>query len=271
MLMRLLSSLLLMSSLVSNSAFAYEEAVPRYALVIGNSGYRHAPLKNTVNDARDMAAALGQLEYKVTLKIDLRQGEFVDVVKQFYGQVKSKNSISIFYYAGHAVQVENTNYLIPVQSAIQDIATLRAKSFALSKLLYIIKNSPGDQNIIVLDACRDNPFRAQGASTTGNVDQFAGLLGGLAPVEAPANTLVAYSTEPGNVASDGAGRNGAYTAALLKHIAEPILAEELFKKVRKDVIKATKHRQTPWEHSSLTHRFYFGPPVNEEISDIVSF
>ncbi len=254
-----------------NNAVAFEESVPRYALVIGNSSYLQAPLKNTINDATDMASALKRLNYRVTLEIDLEQGEIFEVVRRFYQQIKSKKAITIFYYAGHAVQVDNTNYLIPVRSSIQNIATLRSNSFALSKLLFVIKESPSNQNIIVLDACRDNPFYGQAESKSNTGETLNHLFRGLAPVEAPVNTLVAYATEPGNVSSDGAGRNGTYTAALLNHISESIPAEELFKKVRKEVISATNQRQIPWEHSSLTQRFYFGPPVNDEISDIVSF
>jgi uncharacterized caspase-like protein len=97
------------------------------------------------------------------------------------------------------------------------------------------------------------------------------LNGGLASVEALANTLVAYATQPGNISSDGNGRNGVYTSALLSHIKQPILAEVLFKKVRKKVMRATDSRQVPWDHSSLTRKFYFGSAANREISDIVSF
>ncbi len=253
-----------------NPALAFEQAVPRYALVIGNAGYSYSPLKNALNDASDIAFALAKLDYQVTLERDLEHDDFLGVIKKFYAQIQSQDAISIFYYAGHALQIDSINYLIPVKSPIVDRSTLEAKSFSLDKLLFVIRESRGEQNIIILDACRSNPFRDQGEAGT-QISGIRELAGGLAPMDAPANTLVAYATEPGNVSSDGTGRNGTYTRALLEYISESIPAEELFKKVRKDVMNATRNQQIPWEHSSLTKEFYFGPPVNEEITDIISF
>ena len=128
-----------------------------------------------------------------------------------------------------------------------------------------MKSNVSSQNVIVLDACRNNPFAAQSGSA------LAGLNDGLAAIDPPANTLVAYATEPGGVALDGRDRNGVYTAALLKYIREPLQAEDFFRKVRREVMSTTSRQQIPWEHSSLTREFYFGPPANQSVSDIVSF
>ena len=260
----------ILALMASTQMFAYEKAVPRYALVIGNASYEFSALPNTINDATDIAAALETLDYRVTLAFDLKPEKMAKTIREFYHQITSDEAIAIFYYAGHAIQLDNTNYLIPVNAEISDLNSLELNAFSMDQLLYSIKISPGKQNVIVLDACRDNPFQPDETENKND----AGILqlsGGLAPLEAPSNTLVAYATEPGNIASDGRGRNGTYTKALLKYISKSIPAAELFRKVRNDVIKVTNKKQIPWEHSSLTQEFYFGPPVNQAISDIVSF
>ncbi len=262
---RSIKTLMLLPLLLAPVAEAYQEPAPRHALVIGNSAYRQAPLANAKNDAVDIAAALEALDYRVTLELDLEADELEAIVKRFYRRIDAERAITIFYYAGHAVQLDNSNYLLPINAGIDDVESLENSAFVLDRLLYFIKQSRAEQNVIVLDACRDNPFGDDGGT------RLRRLAGGLAPVEAPANTLVAYATEPGSVSSDGSGRNGVYTEALLRHIGQSIPAEELFKKVRKDVMRATGRAQIPWEHSSLTQKFYFGPPANEEVSDIVSF
>jgi uncharacterized caspase-like protein len=262
--------LVILALLLSGQSAAYEKAVPRYALVIGNANYSFASLPNTANDATDIAAALEALDYRVTLAFDLNPEQMAKVVREFYQQISSDEAIAIFYYAGHAIQLDNTNYLIPIDADISDINSLELNAFSLDQLLYSIKISPGKQNVIVLDACRDNPFRQDNLENNNEVGIF-NLSGGLAPLEAPSNTLVAYATEPGGIASDGKGRNGTYTKALLKYMSKSMPAAELFRKVRNSVIKATNKKQIPWEHSSLTQEFYFGPPVNQAISDIISF
>jgi uncharacterized caspase-like protein len=260
----------ILALLVSTQVLAYEKTVPRYALVIGNSNYGFSALPNTINDATDIAAALEDLDYRVTLAFDLKPEEMARVVRDFYQQISSDEAIAIFYYAGHAIQSDSTNYLIPVGADISDLDSLELNAFSMDQLLYSIKISRAEQNIIILDACRDNPFHPPETGNKNNAG-IVQLSDGLAPLEAPSNTLVVHATEPGNVASDGKGRNGTYTKALLKYISKSIPAAELFRKVRNDVIKVTNKNQIPWEHSSLTQEFYFGPPINQAISDIVSF
>ncbi|MEM7208687.1 MAG: caspase family protein [Pseudomonadota bacterium] len=260
-----LVSILALYLLTGISGLAVAEEAPRYALVIGNSDYRHTPLKNPLNDAVDVAEVLRDLNYDVTLATNLDPKRLARAVAKFYRAIESENAISIFYYAGHAVQVDSTNYLLPVGVEFDSVDTLESESLSLDKLLFLIRESPSQQNIIVLDACRDNPFGDLSSS------DLADLAGGLASASSPPNTLIAYATEPGSVSSDGSGRNGLYTGAILKYIEEAIPAEDLFKKVRRDVLAASGNRQVPWEHSSLTHTFYFGPPLNTKIKDIVSF
>ena len=276
--MRLLTITSLMLS--TTMALAYEEALPRYALIIGNSNYHFAPLKNPANDARDMAKKLRKLRYRVTLATDQESEQLRTSVVDFYNSIEETNAVSLFYYAGHAVQLGNSNYLIPESAQISSEDDILRMAYSIDDLLSSLRNSYSDQNIIILDACRNNPFMV-GESSEGTrglawVDLsqkkgFSEFAGGLAPVEAPPGTLVAYATEPGNVAEDGKGRNGTYTKALLRHIGKAETAEALFKKVRKDVLKQTRRQQTPWEHSSLVETFYFSPPKTREVPNIVAF
>ena len=255
-------------------SFAYETVVPRYALVIGNSDYTFSPLKNPANDARDMASILRSLRYQVTVGYDQNPAQLRQLVADFYKTIKEKDAISLFYYAGHAIQSDNINYLMPVNASISSYERLKSQALSTNELLSSLRQSSSKQNIIILDACRNNPFKVTKKNSRGmsiSDNKLLNLPRGLAPVEAPTGTLIAYSTEPGNTASDGNGRNGTYTASLLRHISKSETAEALFKKVRRDVLAATQNQQTPWEHSSLVETFYFIPPSNEEIPDIISF
>ncbi len=249
--------------------FAYSEALPRYALIIGNSSYDFAPLKNPANDARDIADQLTRLGYKTTLALDVGPEQFRQTVQDFYQSIREENAVSVFYYAGHGVQLQSINYLIPVNSPIESPAQLASNGYPVTELLAALHDSVSHQNIVILDACRNNPFKRSKRNDSQVVELQ--LEQGLAPVEAPPGTLIAYATEPGNVAEDGRGRNGTYTKALLRHIGKAETAEELFKKVRKDVLQATRNRQTPWEHSSLLETFYFAPPKNDKIPNLVNF
>ena len=262
--------------LTSSTVYSYEAVVPRYALIIGNANYQFSPLKNPVNDAKEMAATLKSLRYKVTVALDTDPTQIRKTVLEFYNSVKEKDAISLFYYAGHAMQSNNINYLIPVNAGITSFSRMTTQALSINELLSALRQAASRQNIIILDACRNNPFRPESTNAKNRESLITDkslleLPGGLAPVEAPTGTLIAYSTEPGNVASDGAGKNGTYTAALLKYITKAETAESLFKRVRKDVLAATDNRQTPWEHSSLIEQFYFIPPSNKEVPDIVSF
>lgn len=239
----------------------FEEDLPRYALLIGNGNYQTYPLKNPGNDTKDMARKLKKIGYKVTVARDLTKKNFRDTVSVFYSSIEEEGAVSIFYYAGHAMQLDNVNYLIPVDTSFDSRSDIENQSYSMKSLLRVLKRSNSEQNIIILDACRSNPFR----------NELSSLDRGLAPVEAPPGTLVAYATEPGSTAADGKGRNGIYTGALLEHIERAETAEALFRKVRKDVLKATRGRQTPWEHSSLIDTFYFAPPKARAIPDIVGF
>jgi uncharacterized caspase-like protein len=223
-------------------------AEPRVALVIGNAAYPAAPLRNPVNDANAIAARLRAQGFDVTLRTNVTQREFTRSVSQF-GQALKPGSVALFYYAGHGMQVRGRNFLIPVDADIQSEASARSESVDLDLVLEQL--GPSRLSMVILDACRNNPFEGKFRTARGS---------GLAQVDAPKGTLLAYATAPGKVASDGDGANGLYTAEFLKAMAIPgAKVEEVFKAVRVNVIKATAGEQIPWESSSLTGDYYFTP------------
>jgi uncharacterized caspase-like protein len=249
----------------------------RMALLVGNADYVFAPLKNPLNDANDLGASLAAIGFETTVLENPGFEQFRDAIRSFYDEVgKDPNTLSVFYYAGHAVQMNNVNYLIAVDSKIVDQQTLIDSSISINDLLRDMQQTRNQQNLIILDACRDNPFRALDAGNDSRgiavvALEVRDLRQGLAPARAPAGTMIAYATEPGGVAEDGKGKNGTYTLYLLAHLTEQRPVEEVFKLVRKDVVKASGGEQIPWEHSSLSKSVYFYPPRNEEIPEIGGF
>lgn len=230
-----------------NFEIAPKGAEKRVALVIGNSNYPGASLRNPANDAKDMAAALRGLGFEVISKTDLTQKEMNRAIAQF-GEKLRADTVALFYYAGHGMQVRGKNYLIPIDARIASEASSRAEAVDVDTIMDQLGVSP--LNIVILDACRNNPFERR----------FRSVGGGLAQMNAPMGTLIAYATAPGKVANDGGGRNGLYTRELLKHIQTPGLPlEAVFKRVRNDVMQDSGDAQTPWEASSLTGDFYFRP------------
>ena len=218
----------------------------RVALVIGNGNYLSgAKLSNPANDARDIAASLRELGFQVIAKTDITQKEMNRAIIEF-GSKLTADTIALFYFAGHGLQVRGKNYLLPVDAQIAAEAAVRAEGVDVDTVLDQLGVSP--LNIVILDACRNNPFERK----------FRSLGGGLAQIDAPKGTLIAYATAPGRTAADGNGRNGLYTQELLKAIKTPGLSvEQVFKRVRSGVTRASSDQQTPWESSSLTGEFYF--------------
>lgn len=221
----------------------------RTALVIGNSKYKLAnELNNPINDATEIANSLRQLGFDVTLlkDADLRQME--QAMENFNRKLR-QGGTGLFYFAGHGTQVDGENYLIPVEARLEREQDVRYESLALGKLLNVMEDAANDVNIIILDACRNNPFGRKWRSFQGGL---------AAPTQTVKGTLIAYATSPGKVALDGTGRNSPYTTALLRHIKSPNLnVEQMFKQVRADVLQETNGKQTPWESSSLVGTFAF--------------
>ncbi|MCP4431672.1 MAG: caspase family protein [Gammaproteobacteria bacterium] len=265
---------LLLSGLVQFADAAEER---RMALLIGNADYYFAPLKNPLNDATDLGDRLASIGFETKVIANPGYKRFRSEIRSFYHEVsKDPETLSVFYYAGHAIQMNNVNYMIAVDSRIADQQSLINGSISINDLLRDMVQTTNQQNLIILDACRDNPFKAinsedQSRGIDMPDDTIRDLQQGLAPVEAPAGTIIAYATAPGGVAKDGKGRNGTYTKYLLAHLDEQRPVEEVFKRVRKDVVTASRGKQIPWEHSSLSKTIYFYPPRNEEIPDIGGF
>ena len=247
---RLVVSFLFCMVTLSGSLVAKEG---RVALVIGNSAYQHtSPLDNPKNDAQVMGKVLRSLGFEVIEALDLSQNDMKRAVKNFAQKLEQggRGTVGLFYYAGHGVQVKGRNFLIPVTAQIASVVDVEIESIDLELITNAMDVAGNGFNVVILDACRDNPFKGSTRSLTR----------GLARINAPKGSLIAYATSPGDVAADGEGANSPYTAALVKSMQEPGLTiERVFKKVRLEVHQATKETQTPWESSSLTGDFYFLP------------
>ena len=223
----------------------------RVALVIGNSDYRTAPLRNPVNDARAMATTLRNLGFEVLMGENVGRKAMLQQMRAFRDKLRP-DSIGLFYYAGHGVQVKGQNYLIPTDAAVRSEAEIDEETVNLGSLMDRLDEAKNTINIVILDACRDNPFARSFRSATR----------GLAQVDAPTGTLIAYATAPGRTASDGDGANGVYTEEMLRVLKTPGLkVEDVLKRVRAGVVQRTNGAQTPWDASSLIGDFYFIPPV----------
>jgi hypothetical protein len=220
------------------------------ALCIGNSDYKYAgSLDNPVNDANDMAAILQKIGYHVKLYNDLDQDEMRRAIDEFGNELKNYH-VGLFFFAGHGIQAKGNNYLIPVDANIGSESEVEYTCVNAGRVLGRMESAGTITNIIILDACRNNPFeRSWTRSTVGR---------GLAVMDAPVGSLIGFATSPGKTASDGYGRNGLYTGAILNHIQEPGLTIiELLQKVRRTVRETSDGEQVPWESTSLEGNYYF--------------
>ena len=232
---------------------AFDPAAPiteqRVALVIGNGNYKFSPLNNSVNDAEDIAKALRGLGFQVTLKLNQSRDGMAQAIRAFGNQLK-KGGTGLFYYAGHGMQVKGKNFLIPVDADIQEEDEVPYRAIDANELLAKMESAKNRVNLVILDACRNNPFARS----------FRSGSQGLAQMDAPVGTLIAFATAPGSVAADGSGRNGLYTQHLLAAMNQPGLKiEDVFKRVRQGVREGSDDRQIPWENTSLEGDFYFKP------------
>ncbi len=225
----------------------------RLALVIGNSAYQSVPaLPNPANDAKAMAELLSSAGFDVVSAPDLTQSNMRLTIGEFADRVagKGQDTVALVFYAGHGLQVDGDNYLVPVDARILREADVPLQTVRLADLMNALAAVPSKARIVMLDACRNNPFS--------EINKVTGR--GLAIVDAPPGSFVSYSTSPGTEALDGEGINSPYTAALLSIAKEPGLPiEQALKRVRYAVNDATKLQQTPWESSSLTSDFSFFP------------
>ena len=243
-----LTCVFLLSLLPSLSVAA---SVQRTALVIGNSAYESGNLTNPVNDAGDIASALKRLGFEVMLKKNIRHRDMQEAVEDFGNSLK-RGGIGLFYYAGHGIQINGINYLIPIDAKIKKESDVKFEALDANRILDEMGNANNGLNIIILDACRDNPFARS----------FRSSNRGLAIISsAPEGSFISYATGPGQVAMDGEKRNSPYTAALLKYMNIPGMPiEQVFKNVR---ISLEGLKQTPWELSSLKGEFFFTPGLQK--------
>ena len=228
--------------------FVFSGTGNRLALVIGNEKYFNAPLKNPLNDARDMYQALKDLGFNVIYKENVGYREMEKAVREFGNRLRKQGGAGLFYFAGHGVQVNGRNYLIPVDAQIESESDVQFEALDASRVLGKMNDAGNGLNFVILDACRDNPFARS----------FRSYNKGLAQMDAPKGTLIAYATSPGKTAADGDARNGVYTKYLLKQMRIPGLeVGRMFRRVRKGVSEETGGTQVSWESTSLTGEFYF--------------
>jgi uncharacterized caspase-like protein len=221
----------------------------RVAVVIGNAAYAGAPLRNPLNDARAMAEQLRALGFEVVEARDASRAQMRRAIERARDTLRGRRGVGLLYYAGHGMQLDWRNYMLPVDAQPRDAAELAALAVDVQEVMDAFRDAGTQINIVVLDACRDNPF---GASAGGSK--------GLAPMDAPPGTLLAYATAPGNVADDGdaASANGLYTRYLVQELGKPAVGiETVFKRVRHQVRRDSEGRQIPWESTSLEDEFYF--------------
>lgn len=233
----------------------------RVALVVGNAAYEHAaPLANPKNDAEDMAALLRRLGFQVTAGLDLTDAALKDRVRTFSRQARAAK-VALFFYAGHGLQVDGVNYLVPVDAHLAEEADLPLEALALD---LVLERMEGGTNLVFLDACRDNPFARSWAGAGRSTSVGRGLTRvGKATREGEASgsgLFIAFATDPDRIAADGEGRNSPFTAALKRHIETPGLEiNALLTEVRRTVLDSTGNVQRPWSNSSLSDAFYFVP------------
>lgn len=225
----------------------------RKALVIGNFAYPSAPLINPENDARDMASTLTSLGFQATLLVNGGQKAILKALDDFAASIQVGDTALVFY-PGHGIQIEGRNYIIPIDLAPQTPEDVKSKGVAVDDILGRVSAVRPKNALLILDACRDNPF----TRTTRTMSR------GLTIQKTQLSTMVVFSTGPGQVASDGAGHNGLFTETLLKYIrTQGLEINSLLNQVRRDVASATGELQVPFVSSSLTDNFYFTPTAEE--------
>ncbi len=221
----------------------------RVALVVGNATYKSDPLDNPVNDARLVAKSLGAAGFQVTLRENLDRRGLFEAMRAFGNQL-NEDTVALFYYAGHGLQLRDRNYLVPIDAEIQTEDEIPVSALDVGFILDRMASARSRVNIVILDACRNNPFAGRPKSGTQ----------GLAQMDAPVGTLLAFATAPGKLAADGQGSNGWYATHLAQQLLVPgVPIEIMFRRVREGVVKDSREQQIPWESSSLRGDFAFIP------------
>ena len=241
------------AEVVSAIAATYKDE-KRYALVIGNSNYNKdiGILKNPVNDATDVATELRRSNFEVQLLTNATYVQLREAMRKFHEKLTNgprDQTVGLFYYAGHGVQYQDENYLVPIDADVKFEDDIARMCFPVQRMVLAnMEASNSRMNIVILDACRNNPFPATSRS----------LGSGLGEMKRARGSFIAYATAPGSVASDGSGRNGLYTQELLKALKKPSLTiEQVFKDVRMNVLRLSGDKQYTWDSSNIIGEFYF--------------
>jgi hypothetical protein len=225
----------------------------RYALVIGNAAYPHATLNNPANDATDMAAKLIQRGFMVTQLLNANKRQMEESINTFTDTLRGTDAVGLFYYAGHGVELDGENYLVPVDAVLKDEIDARYSTVNVGQLLDRMRQAGNSLNLVILDACRNNPFTRSWRGFN---------RAGLAQMQPAAGTLVLYASEPRKEAQDGNGRNGIFTKYLLAAMdVQGVQVEDAFKQLSELVTKETGGQQTPWSEGVIHGRFFFWPGV----------
>ncbi len=244
--MRPFAILLRICALLATLSLAQAQApAPRAALVIGNADYSFGALRNPLNDAQAMAKALGEAGFDVTMATDADQASMEKAIRAFGAKLKSRGGVGLFYFSGHGAQISGENYLIPV--SVGNAEEVKSGSVTATEIVNAMAGAHNGLNIVILDACRTNPFDPNGAH-------------GLSRIDSNASLFVSYATSPGAVALDGTGHNSPYTKYLSEWIATPNLSiEDTFKRTLKGVYVDTHGKQIPWISSTFFGDFVFRP------------
>ena len=245
---RIVASVAITIACLAFSAQAQAPLDIRIALVIGNSAYPNAPLANPANDARAMGDTLRGLGFTVIELRDAQKVQMAEAIAKVRESLNGKQGVGMLYYAGHGLQLDWHNYMVPVDAKLTKASEVAGQTIDINTVIDAFKGAGNRMNILVLDACRDNPFSG---TTSGK---------GLAQLDAPSGTFLAFATAPGNVADDGDAQsgNGLYTRYLLDELKKPVSKiEDVFKRVRLQVRQKSQGRQIPWESTSLEDDFFF--------------
>ncbi len=230
----------------------------RVALVVGNADYRVGSLRNPVNDAVDMATLLTELNFEVLLKTNADRRGIKSAINSFATQLE-KAEVGLFYYSGHGMQVDGVNYLIPYDADVRSESDIEYEAIQVGRVLGKMREAGTKLNIVILDACRTNPFQRS----------FRSSRLGLAKMDAPIGTIIAYATSPGSVAADGDSRNGLYTSYLMKNIARPgMKLQDVFNTTGMEVMRASRKQQVPWMSSTPVPAFYLAGPGTAAVADM---
>ena len=230
-------------------------AQKRIALVIGNSDYKVAPLKNSVNDATDISKQLKKLGFEVDTLLNVTYKQMILGINRFGKSLNQNNTVGLFFFAGHGLQINNNNFLLPLGAVIEDETDVEFEAINAARVLAKMSFNESGLNIMILDACRNNPFSRS----------FRSASRGLTLMRPPSGSLILYATEPGKVAADGSGRNGLFTEKLLANInTKGIKVEEMFKQTTIEVSRVSNKKQIPWSEGVILGDFYFN--ANDSLS-----